>query len=124
MLGFFNFGSSIKKWISTFQKNIESTVTQSGFLSRFFKPHRGCRQGDPISPYLFLLCAEILAHKIKSYKNIKGIKIEDNEYLMSQYADDAVIILDGIENSLRTIIEELDSFNRISKLKINLSKHN
>ena len=121
-LDFFNFGSSIKKWISTFQKNIESTVTQSGFLSRFFKPHRGCRQGDPISPYLFLLCAEIFSHKIKSNKNIEGIKIEDNEYLMSQYSDDTVIILDGTENSLRTTIEELDSFNRISGLKINLSK--
>ena len=63
-----------------------------------------------------------MAHKIKSNKNIKGIKIEDNEYLMSQYADDTVIILDGTENSLRTTIEELDSFNRISGLKINLSK--
>ena len=96
-LDFFNFGSSIKKWISTFQKNIDSTVTQSGFLSRFSKPHRGCRQHDPISPYLFLLCAEIFSHKIKSNKNIKGIKIEDNEYLMSQYSDDTVIILDGTE---------------------------
>ena len=67
------------------------------------------------------MCSK-LAHKIKSTKNIKGIKIEDNEYLMSQYADDTVIILDGTENSLRTTIEELDCFNRILGLKINLSK--
>ena len=65
-----------------------------------------------------------MAHKIKSNKNIKGIKIEDNEYLMSQYVDDTVIILDGTEHSLRITIEELDSFEGISGLKINLSKHN
>ena len=82
-LEFFNFGPTIQSWIATFQYNIESSVTQAGYLSKFFKPGRGCRQGDPISPYLFLLCAEILAYKIKSNQNIHGVQINDIEYLMS-----------------------------------------
>lgn len=75
-------------------------MTQAGCLSIFFKLERECRQGDPISPYLFLICAEILSIKIKNNKNIKGIKINKTEYLISQYVDDTVLILDGSENSL------------------------
>jgi hypothetical protein len=97
-------------------------VTQAGFLSNFFNLGRGCRQGDPISPYIFLLCAEILAIKIKNNKQIKGIKIEKTEYLMSQYADDTLIILDGSENSLRALVSEIKEFYSMSGLKINESK--
>lgn len=121
-LSFFNFGPSIKKWISVFQSNTLSAVTQAGCLSNFFKLERGCRQGDPISPYLFLICAEILSIKIKNNKNIKGIKINKTEYLISQYADDTVLILDGSENSLNEAIKELNMFYALSGLKINLSK--
>ena len=121
-LEFFNFGPTIQSWIATFQYNIESSVTQAGYLSKFFKPGRGCRQGDPISPYLFLLCAEILAYKIKGNQNIHGVQIDDIEYLMSQYADDTAVILDGSEKSLKATIDELNNFNAISGLKINLSK--
>lgn len=121
-LSFFNFGPSIKKWISVFQSNTLSAVIQAGCLSNFFKLERGCRQGDPISPYLFLICAEILSIKIKNNKNIKGIKINKTEYLISQYADDTVLILDGSENSLNEAIKELNMFYALSGLKINLSK--
>lgn len=121
-LSFFNFGPSIQKWISVFQSNTLSAVTQAGCLSNFFKLERGCRQGDPISPYLFLICAEILSIKIKNNKNIKGIKINKTEYLISQYADDTVLILDGSENSLNEAIKELNMFYALSGLKINLSK--
>ena len=99
-------------WVKTFQKNAVSCVSQVDILSNFFKLERSCRQGDPISPYIFLLCAEILAIKIKKKNNtnIKGIEIDDNTYVISQYADDTVIILDGTENSLRALVKELKEF--------------
>lgn len=61
-------------------------------------------------------------NKNKNNKNIKGIKINNTEYLISQYADDTVLILDGSENSLNEAIKELNMFYALSGLKINLSK--
>ena len=46
---------------------------------RLFFPQRGCRQGDPISPYLFLLCAEVLGILIRNNKDKTGIIVGDGE---------------------------------------------
>ena len=49
-------------------------------MSDFFKLKRGCRQGDPVSPYVFILCAEILGRMIKNDNKIKGIEIYEKEF--------------------------------------------
>ena len=122
VLGFFNFGESIKRWISVLYNDISSAVIQSGFVSEFFSISRGCRQGDPSSPYIFLLCAEVLSLMIKHNKNIKGVQIDDIEYKLSQFADDTTVILNGTELSVEETINTLNIFADMSGLKINSSK--
>ena len=53
------------------------------------------RQRDLISPYLFLLCTEVLGILIRNDKDIKGITIEEKEYKLSQYVEDTLFIFDG-----------------------------
>ena len=122
VLKFFNSGKSIIKWVSVFYKNISSAVIQSVFLSEFFPVQRGCRQGDPLSPYIFLLCAEILALMLKSNEDIQGIKTGGEEYKLSQFADDTTILLDGQKKSLVETMKTLRLFAFLSGLKINSSK--
>ncbi|MCG7876954.1 MAG: reverse transcriptase family protein, partial [Candidatus Thiodiazotropha endolucinida] len=121
-LDYFNFGPSIKKWIKLFQNGAESCILQNGFLSDFFYLQRGCRQGDPISPYLFILCAEVLSIMMRNENAIKGIDIDNKSFLLSQYADDTQIFLNGSETSLKATLGILKKFYFMSGLKINEDK--
>ena len=122
VLKYFNFGPSIISWIKLFQNGSESCIIQNGFISDFLRLKRGCRQGDPISPYIFILCAEILGQMLRNNENIKGININNREFLLSQYADDTQVFLDGSEKSFSEALLNLDLFHKMSGLKINVEK--
>ena len=120
-LDIFNFGTSIKRWISTFYTKIESAAINNGFMTNWFRPSRGVRQGCPLSPYLFVLSTEILSSKIRQEPSITGIKIFGHEIKLSQFADDTNLFcadLISVENALKTV----GDFGRLAGLKLNIKK--
>lgn len=117
----FNLGDSIIKWVSTFYNNISSCVINNGLTSGYFKVGRGVRQGDPLSPYLFILVSEILASSIRQNKNIKGIKINTRESKLIQYADDTNGTVADVESGKR-FLKCVETFGTYSGLKLNKDK--
>ena len=69
----FGFDDSIIKWIKLFNNDIQARVQQRGFLSDPIPIEKGCRQGDPIALYLFLITGEILNIMIVSNPGLKWI---------------------------------------------------
>ena len=101
---------------------ISTPVSTTGNISEHFKVGRSCRQGDPTSPYLFNICVEILALKIRKDSKVKGFNLGSFEQKLDFYADDLTAYLDGSQNSLINVIKILEGFKNLSGLKINLSK--
>ena len=96
------------RWIRTFCKHIQSCVINNGLSSHYFYDlTRGVRQGDPLSPYLFLLAVETLAIAVRENSNIKGNTIEGEETKILQYADDTTAVLSDT-NSAPAFFKLLD----------------
>ena len=104
----FNFGLNFINWVKMFYTNIQSYVINNGMASDYFTSERGVRQGDPLSPYLFILAVESLAISIRQNVDIKGIKIGNHEVKLLQYADDTTAILSD-ENSAKTLFSTENS---------------
>ena len=116
-----NFGDSFINWISVFYTNISSCVTNNGFSSPMFKVERGFRQGDPLSPYLFIIALELLLIKIRNDPCIKGIKIDNAEVKLAAFADDLTTFLRD-KGSLEHLFSTLKAFEGCSGLKLNKDK--
>ena len=87
----FNFGKDILTWVKTLYNDVSSCVINNGTTCQYFKIGRGVRQGDPLSPNLFIICVEILTIAIRSNKIIKGIHMRE-EFKLTQFEDDLFII--------------------------------
>ena len=79
------------------------------------------RQGCSLSPYLFILAAEVLATKIRQDKTVRGITIFGTESKISQFADDTSAFCDSL-SSVQNLIGRGNDFGTFSGLKLNTSK--
>ena len=118
----FNFNNDLLNWIHLFYKDAKSCVSNNGHYSEFFHIRRGVRQGCPLSPYLFIICIELLSNQILKNQDIKGIKINGKEFKTSLFADDAAFIMDGSRRSFDSLVYVMDNFSNISGLKLNAKK--
>jgi hypothetical protein len=77
-------------------RSSRSAVLVNGCPGPWFAVKRGLRQGDPLSPFLFLLVADVLQQMIKSNLNlVRHSLVDDCPCLVLQYADDTLIIIRG-----------------------------
>ena len=75
------------------KKKFVGVSVVNGFPTEQFKILRGCRQGDPIAGYLFVLCIEILALTLKNSKVTPYETKKGNKKLNDTYADDLTLFL-------------------------------
>ncbi|KAL5555361.1 hypothetical protein UlMin_037597 [Ulmus minor] len=92
-----------------------------------FGASRGLRQGDPLSPFLFILVADILGRvmdKAVSIGEVKGFKVGREEVVVShlQFADDTIFLLDSEQINIQKVHTILNFFSICSGLKINMNK--
>lgn len=113
-------------WINQCLSTASFTLAINGNASGFFKSSKGLRQGDPLSPYLFVLAMEIFSRLLASrfdsgyiryHPNTEELKIS---HLM--FADDVMIYFNGDSSSLHGIHETLDDFASWSGLHMNSHK--
>ena len=87
------------KWVHLAMKTVSTTsysVLINGELCGFITPTRGIKQGDPLYPYLFLLCAEglfAMLREAESARQLKGIMSSQNGVCISHllFADDSLL---------------------------------
>jgi len=94
----------------------------NGFATNCFKPTRGVRQGCPLSPYLFILGAEILLNRLQQTVEIKGINLFGNEDKISQFADDTSPFCCADVTSVEHALNTVSRFGAIFGLKLNVKK--
>eukprot|EP00253_Pinus_taeda_P011657 PITA_11657 len=81
MLIAFRFDHSWVRWVMALVTSSSFSILVNGTPSGIFSPSRGLRQGDPLSPFLFIIMMEGLGRAIKQVKysgKIKGLQLTDN----------------------------------------------
>ena len=113
----FNFGDKFKTWSKLLFNGGKSCISNCGYLSETFEIERSTRQGDPISPLVFILVLEILFICLRSDPNIRGIKIVKNEIKLTSYADDASYFLKD-KASAEKLLQVINQFSKVSGLEV------
>jgi hypothetical protein len=114
-----------ERWVSLIMMCVSSvtySVMVNGEQKGFIKPGRGLRQGDPLSPYLFLICAEGLSALLRKAERdnlIHGISICRGGPRVSHlfFADDSIIFCNATTLECQALLQLLNTYESASGQK-------
>jgi hypothetical protein len=106
-----------------------SSILLNGVLGKVFHYKRGVRQGDPLSPLLFVFTADILQSIVNKANDIGLLKLPlqyqgDVDFPIIQYAYDTLIIMEACQRQMFVLKAWLQSFGESTSLKVKYAKSN
>jgi hypothetical protein len=121
------FGDKWCSWIAHCISSVRFLVLVNGSPYGFFSSSRGLRQGDPLSPLLFMFVMEALSRMISAAVNgglLEGFKVGNADFSHLLFADDTLIFCSAHSSQLCHLRSLFLLFEAVSGLKINLAKSN
>ena len=115
------------QWIRECFTNSRFTIALNGSLVGYFQRGKGLRQGDPISPYLFVIAMEgftrLLRRRVLEFKDFKfHPQCKQLQITHLSFADDLLLFSAADLPSIRIIQLALEKFREISGLALNPNK--
>lgn len=121
------FNSLLIKWVMQCISTVSYTFIINGASRGYVKPGRGIRQGDPLSPYLFILCSDVLSGLCSSAQRkglIKGVSIAATCPSLTHllFADDTMFFCSANRKNAEALKALLDTYETVSGQLISKEK--
>jgi hypothetical protein len=117
-----------EEWIEMIMAYVRSVTYKVRFNSHetnAFTPTRGIRQGDPLSPYLFFLCAKGLSSLLQYEEEVGGIEVIrvcSAQLVHLLFADDSLILMKADVLNAASLQHVLETYCQSSRQLVSLSK--
>ncbi|MCH97262.1 putative ribonuclease H protein, partial [Trifolium medium] len=116
--------NEMHQFIMSCIRSVKTNVLWNGSMSSYFNPECGIRQGDPMSPYIFVLCMDKLSHLITEEIDTRhwtpmraGRNSPHISHLM--FADDLLLFGQATEATMASVTRALENFCTMSGQRVN-----